>query len=77
MPRAYVLINVEAGAEETVLNQLKSQSDIEEAYVSYGAYDLVVKVKAETMEELKDEISHRIRTISQVRSTLTLIIIEE
>jgi len=77
MPRAYVLFNVESGSEDTVLKQLKNINNVEEAYVSYGVYDLVVRVKADTMEELKDSVTHKIRTIKQVRSTLTLIMMEE
>ena len=77
MPRAYVLFNVESGSEDSVLKQLRSLNNVEEAYVSYGVYDLVVRVKADTMEELKDAVSHKIRTIKQVRSTLTLIMMEE
>ncbi len=77
MPRAYVLFNVESGSEDTVLKQLKNISNVEEAYVSYGVYDLVVRVKADTMEELKDSVTHKIRKIKQVRSTLTLIMMEE
>jgi len=75
MPSAYVLINVQAGAEEKVLKELKNLAFLEEAYVSYGVYDLLVKVKADTMDELKDEVTHKIRTLSQIRSTLTLIIV--
>ena len=77
MPRAYVLFNVESGSEENVLKQLKNINNVEEAYVSYGVYDLVIRVKANTMEELKDAVTHKIRTIKQVRSTLTLIMMEE
>lgn len=77
MPRAYVLLNVESGSEDTVLKQLRNISIVEEAYVSYGVYDLIVKVKANTMEEMKETISHKIRSINQVRSTLTLIMVEE
>jgi DNA-binding Lrp family transcriptional regulator len=77
MPRAYVLFNVESGSEENVLKQLKNISNVEEAYVSYGVYDLVIRIKANTMEELKDAVTHKIRTIKQVRSTLTLIMMEE
>jgi DNA-binding Lrp family transcriptional regulator len=77
MPRAYVLFNVESGSEDTVLKQLRNINNVEEAYVSYGVYDLVVRVKADTMEELKDSVTHKIRTIKQVRSTLTLIMMEE
>ncbi|MGD0203233.1 MAG: Lrp/AsnC ligand binding domain-containing protein [Candidatus Bathyarchaeia archaeon] len=77
MPRAYVLFNVESGSEDTVLKQLRNINNVEEAYVSYGVYDLVIRVKADTMEELKDSVTHKIRTIKQVRSTLTLIMMEE
>ena len=77
MPRAYVLFNVESGSEDNVLKQLRSLNNVEEAYVSYGVYDLVIRIKADTMEELKDSVTHKIRTIKQVRSTLTLIMMEE
>ena len=77
MPRAYVLFNVESGSEDNVLKQLRNLNNVEEAYVYYGVYDLVIRVKADTMEELKDSVTHKIRTIKQVRSTLTLIMMEE
>jgi DNA-binding Lrp family transcriptional regulator len=77
MPRAYVLFNVESGSEDNVLKQLRNINNVEEAYVSYGVYDLVVRIKADTMEELKNSVTHKIRTIKQVRSTLTLIMMEE
>ncbi|MCL2135161.1 MAG: Lrp/AsnC ligand binding domain-containing protein [Candidatus Bathyarchaeota archaeon] len=76
MPKAYVLLNVEASSEDQVLNQLKEISIVKEAYVSYGVYDLIVKVHADTMEEMKETISHKIRNIKQIRSTLTLIVVE-
>ena len=77
MPHAYVLLNVETGAEDKVVRQLKNIAFVEEAYVSYGVYDLIIKVKADTMEELKEAVTHKIRAINQVRSTLTLIMMEE
>jgi DNA-binding Lrp family transcriptional regulator len=77
MPRAYVLFNVESGSEDSVLKQVKSLGSVEESYISYGVYDLVIRIKADTMEELKDLVTYKIRTIKQVRSTLTLIQMEE
>jgi len=74
MQEAYVLINVDSGTEEQVLNQLKPF--IQEAYISYGVYDLVVKVKAETIDGIKDSVIRKIRTIDNVKSTLTLIILQ-
>jgi DNA-binding Lrp family transcriptional regulator len=77
MPRAFVLINVESGAEDDVLDALKSIKSVEESYFSYGVYDIITKIKAETMEKLKEMITSKIRSLDQVRSTLTLIMMEE
>ena len=77
MPRAFVLFNVGAGSEDQVLKDAKAIGVVQEAYVSYGVYDLVLKVKADTMELLKELVTHRLRTIKNVRSTLTLILTEE
>jgi Lrp/AsnC family transcriptional regulator for asnA, asnC and gidA len=76
MSKAYVLLNVESGTEEAVLKQLKEISIVKEAHISYGVYDLIIKVHSDTMDKMKEDISHRIRKIKQVRSTLTLIIVE-
>jgi DNA-binding Lrp family transcriptional regulator len=77
MPKAFVLINVESGSEDQVLGELKLIEGVEEAYFSYGVYDLISKIKAETMELLKDLVTKKIRTLPKVRSTLTLIMMEE
>jgi len=77
MPRAFVLVNVESGSEDEVLKELKSIEGVEEAYFSYGVYDLITKIRADSMDELKEVVTRRIRTLSKVRSTLTLIMMEE
>lgn len=77
MPRAYVLFNVGSGSEEQVLKDAMSMVGVQEAYVSYGVYDLVMKIKTDSMEQLKELVSHCLRTINNVRSTLTLILAEE
>jgi len=77
MPRAFVLINVESGSEDEVLKELKTIEGVEEAYFSYGVYDLITKIRADSMEKLKELVTRRIRTLSKVRSTLTLIMMEE
>ena len=77
MPRAFVLINVESGSEDEVLKELKKIEGVDEAYFSYGVYDLITKIKADTMEQLKEMVTRQIRSLSKVRSTLTLIMMEE
>ena len=77
MPRAFVLVNVETGAEDFVPKQLKNVDGVKEVYVSYGVYDLIIKVKTKTMDELKEAVTYKIRSIPHVMSTLTLMATEE
>lgn len=77
MPSAFVLINTEIGAESEVLKQLRGIEGVEEAHAVYGVYDIVAKVKAETMDKLKEIVTWNIRRLDKVRSTLTMVVIEE
>jgi len=77
MIRAYVFLTVESGKEDNVLTELDKTKSVEESYFSYGVYDVIVKVKTESMETLKELITSKIRSLNHVRSTLTLIIIKE
>jgi len=76
MPVAFILINTEIGSEGDVLKSLTGIEGIEEAYSVYGVYDIIVKIKAESMARLKDMVTWRIRRLNKVRSTLTMIVIE-
>jgi len=72
---AYILINVEIGAEGEVLRSLKPVSEVKEAHLVYGVYDIIARVETETMQELKDAVSWKIRRLDKVRSTLTMIVV--
>ncbi|MCS7099883.1 MAG: Lrp/AsnC ligand binding domain-containing protein [Sulfolobales archaeon] len=73
---AIVLINTDIGSEDEVLEQLSRIDGVVEASVVYGVYDVVVKVNAGTIEELKEIITNKIRKLSKVKSTLTMIVVE-
>ncbi|MBS7616697.1 Lrp/AsnC ligand binding domain-containing protein [Candidatus Bathyarchaeota archaeon] len=77
MPKAFVLINTEIGSEANVLKDLKKIEGVEEAYAVYGVYDIIARVGAETMDKLKEIVTWRVRRLDKVRSTLTMIIVEE
>jgi len=76
MPMAFVLINAEIGSEEAVLQELLKVEGVQEAYIVYGVYDVVAKIKADTMEKLKDIVTWHVRRLNKVRSTLTMIVME-
>jgi DNA-binding Lrp family transcriptional regulator len=77
MTSAYVLLNAEMGLESQVLEEVKSVVGVQEAFVTYGVFDVVVKIKTDSMNELKELVTHRLRSTKGVRSTLTLILVEE
>ena len=76
MNLAYVLINTEMGSEERVTNDLNKIEEVKKVYKVYGVYDLIVRVEAETIEKLKTVLSDSIRTLENVRSTLTMIVVD-
>ena len=76
MKIAYVLLNTELGQESTVETMLKEVPEVKEVYALYGVYDLIFKIEAVGMSELKDIITNKIRRKKNVRSSLTLITAE-
>ena len=77
MPMAYVLLTTEAGSTANVLELLKKIDGVEETYRVYGVYDIVATVKAETMDKLKEIVTWDLRSLDKVRSTLTMIVVDE
>ncbi len=76
MATAYVLINTDMGYEGEVLKQLKEMQGVKEVYLVYGVYDIIAKIEAETMEQVKEIITWKIRRLEKVRSTLSMIVME-
>lgn len=68
---AYVMMSVEMGTDERVLNELMKIEGIKEACLVYGIYDVVGKIEVESMDKLR-EIIQAIRQL-RVRTTQTLI----
>jgi len=76
MPVAFVLINTDPGAEEEILKKIKAMEEAKEAYIIYGAYDIIVKIETESMERTREVITWKIRRMDKVRSTLTMHVVE-
>ena len=77
MPIAFILINAELGKEDMVLAVVRALPEVKEAYMVYGAYDLIIKVEAETTQAIKDTVFSKIRRIDNVRSTITMMVLGE
>lgn len=71
MPMAYMLITTEE-FDAQLMKALKEIKGVEEAYPVYGVYDIIVRTRAETMDEIR-EVHNKIRKLEKVRQTLTMI----
>ncbi len=82
MPTAYVLINSDLGSDQSIIKELKQILDSEsgiEYYVQgvYGVYDIILKISSDSVGELRSMITHKVRKINKVQSTLTMMVIDE
>jgi len=77
MPIAFVFINTEAASMPEVLKKIKVVEGVKEAEMVYGVFDIVAKVKTETMEQLKQIVTFKIRMLPNVLTTNTLLAVRQ
>jgi DNA-binding Lrp family transcriptional regulator len=70
---AYILVKLEAGKEGEIFTKIKKLNQIIEASSTYGAYDLLIKVQFEKIEELDRFIFDVLRRIPGVTDTVTMV----
>jgi len=76
MATAYVLINCDVGFDVEIIDEIKQLEEVKEVHGIFGAYDIIVRLESDNVENLKDVITWKIRKLSRVRSTLTLMTLE-
>jgi len=76
MSAAYVIINCDIDHKYEVMKELSELLGILEAAELDAAYDILIKLKLGTLEKLKETINGRLKKISYVKSTITLVTIE-
>ena len=47
MPKAFVFMNIDAGAETEILKSLRDVPEVKESYFVYGVYDVVAKIETD------------------------------
>ena len=77
MHAGFVLLNCDLGAEEYILDELKQVPQIKNAHVTFGAYDIIAEIHAESQEEFERTVSMNIRRLSRVVSTMTLNVVSK
>ena len=81
MPTSYILINSDLGTDESIIAKIKEilggENNIQyEIQGVYGVYDIVLKLSSDDIDILRSTITNKIRKITSVQSTLTMMVIE-
>ena len=82
MQTSYILINSDLGTYESIITKIKEMLADEkntkyEIQGVYGVYDIVLKLTSDDIDTLRSTITNKIRKITSVQSTLTMMVIEE
>ena len=72
MEIAYILIQCDLGAEESIINEIMKFPETKEVRGTYGIYDVFCKVESHSKESLDEVITNKIRKVPKIRSTITL-----
>ncbi|KER07127.1 putative homocitrate synthase protein [Marine Group I thaumarchaeote SCGC AAA799-E16] len=76
MSIVYVLVACDVGLEKSVIDKLKSVDLVKDIIGVMGSYDILVKLESENSDDLKNIITSKIRKIPDIKTTLTLTVIE-
>jgi uncharacterized protein with GYD domain len=71
MHKGFILLNCDLGAEEYIVDELKQMQNISNAYLTFGAYDVIAEIQTDNQDEFEKVIAV-IRKLTRVFSTMTL-----
>ncbi len=77
MPSAILLVCMSTDTEKNVLSKVRSSKGVLEVFSVNGAYDLVVKVKTETFDLLRDCIAKIKQALPKTQNMVTMLVIEQ
>lgn len=73
MEIAHILVACEDKRENDVLDEMKSIKEVREIKKTFGAYNAVIRVEAESIQKIKKIMADKIRNRPGILSTLTLV----
>ena len=71
---AYVLITLNPGSEKNILQKVADFQEVKKVSMTYGEYDAMVEIKADTLEQLNDFLTDKLRVLPDIFQTATLIV---
>lgn len=73
MITSYTLARILPAKDEEIYRIVKTYPEVKEIILTYGEYDLIIKVEINSIEELDQFIFNKLRTTDGIEATTTLI----
>ena len=70
--KAYIVATVKRGTEHEVAEKIRNMTEVTEALVTYGLWDIIARIEAKSLGHL-DKIITDIRQIAEIEQTSTLV----
>lgn len=82
--KAFILANISKEGnknknfvEYKILEKIRKLKEVEEAYLLFGEWDLIIKIKGiKNPQELANFVINKIRSIKEIKLTSTMIVAE-
>ncbi|HET6588560.1 MAG TPA: Lrp/AsnC ligand binding domain-containing protein [Candidatus Nitrosocosmicus sp.] len=71
---AIVLLNCEVGSAKGIANEFQKVSEINEVREVMGFYDIIMRISANSVDELKEIITKQLKKTDKIFSTTTLVL---
>lgn len=69
---AYLMVLADTGKEYEIVQKMKENAEVLEAYIVYGAWDVICKIETSSMAKL-NSIVLELRRVPYVKRSMTLI----
>ena len=70
MHKGFVLLNCDLGAEDFIVDELRKISQVSQAYVTFGAYDVIAEINTDSQEDFDETVSFKIRRLALICEAL-------
>ncbi|MGQ4911464.1 MAG: Lrp/AsnC family transcriptional regulator [Candidatus Thorarchaeota archaeon] len=68
---AFIMAKIESTKSRSILEEVRALDVVEEAYLIYGAYDLLIKCVFKTPESMSSFVVNELRKVDGVKDTIT------
>ncbi|MBD3406857.1 MAG: Lrp/AsnC family transcriptional regulator [Candidatus Lokiarchaeota archaeon] len=72
--QAYILMDIELGKTDSVVDKLRSIDEAIRVSITTGIFDVIVLIEVPDLEALYDITVHKIHTIPGIKQTTTAVI---